>query len=225
LQAVRSAMRGIDDSLARIHGGETPLALRISAPGPYFAAGILEAIAEVRSRHPRIRPELSSLDIEQIIHALCRGEVDFCVHESVLDHPDLECHPLTTLERTVACGPGHPLAGEHRASLEQIQGHPFAAPRPDARGIRPDGWPIDVHRTVGWTVGHMQMAIDACESGRSLAVLPRPVVQAAGLEAIDIDGLELPRLPLYVSKRRPLATQPAAFDDLLMALKSAFAVG
>jgi DNA-binding transcriptional LysR family regulator len=222
LRAVRLAMRGIDDKLEMIGSGLGDMPLRVSAPSPYLRAGVIAAVAEVTRKHPRLSPELFSLPSDRIVSALCRGELDVCVHEGLIEHSDLEATKLTNIDKRVACSNEHALAEAGSISAETLAQQRFAAPPPNARGIREDGWPPSATRSIALTVSHMQMGIDACATGHYLAVLPMPVIEAIGLVALETPDLELPTVGLFASHRKAQDSQHPAFADLLAALEAPF---
>ena len=97
LRAVRLAMRGIDDALTSLAEDTSPLRSGIAAPGPFHAALILDVVADIARRHPRVRAELSSVASDDLVGALCRGLIDLCLHEGAIEHPDLESRVLAEI--------------------------------------------------------------------------------------------------------------------------------
>ncbi len=224
LRAVRAAMRGIDDALTSLTGQEAQQTLRVAAPGPLFAALVLDVIQTHRAAFPHTKVELSSCSLEELSTQLSRGAIDVCIHEEVVHHDDLQSLRLGGIPKVVACSKDHPLAQQRTPlAASDIKNYSFAAPRPTATGVHPDGWPADVPRTVDLIVSHMQMGIDACERGHYIAVLPKPVAQSSGLCEVPLSDMTLPTAVHFATTRRQ-DNMPAnlALDQFLQALLVAF---
>ena len=222
LSSVREAMRGIDDTVSDILSDSSPLPLRIAAPGPLHSAVVLEIGQRIAANYERVELELSSCSSEEMVTNLCKGAIDVCLHEGEIDHPDLESHALGSLGKFVACSAEHPLAGADSLNAAELIPYPFTAPPADSRGIRPDGWPANLPRTVGLTVTHMQTGIDACLSGRFLSVLSEPVIAANGLTKVELSDVELPSAELRATTRTSVRRRPPEIDELLVSLRTAF---
>ena len=65
----------------------------------------------------------------------------------------------------------------------------------------------------------MRLGIDACATGKFLAILPRPLIEANGLVELEVAGVELPTATLHATTRRQLETQPVEFTELLAAIR------
>jgi len=223
LQAVRLAMRGIDDALTALEQDDMPIVLRVAAPGPFHGALLLDIVERLREEHPRLRIELASCAEADIMPKLCRGEIDLSIHESAVRHEDLESVELATIPKVLACAPSHPLASSDAIDAKSIAPYGFAAPPENERGIREDGWPHALARDVTLTVFHMQTGIDACLRGSYLVVLPRPIAVANGLVALNLLDVALPTKPLFATSRTPSESQPSEIGSFLRELQLAFA--
>ena len=221
LRAVRKAMQGIDDALQALATDSIPIQLRVAAPGAFHGALFLDLIASLAKQYPRLRVDLCSCPASEIIPRLCQGRIDVCVHEGGVQHPDLKTTELGRLAKVVACSSQHPLAGKH-LRIAELANQNFAAPPPDAQGLRADGWPAGCERRVHLSVAHMQTGIDACRSGQYLAVLPRLLVESNGLEELQITDFEPSRSPLFATYRTPVGAQSAEFSAFLAGLQGLF---
>lgn len=99
--------------------------------GPYPAEiSVGRAAGRLAARHPGITIELEVGHWENLAGRVAAGELDFGVMEtSSLQHdPRLDIEPLPQHQGRFFCRREHPLASEHRLTLEQILAYPWSSP-------------------------------------------------------------------------------------------------
>jgi DNA-binding transcriptional LysR family regulator len=143
---------------------------------------------------------------------------------AILDDPKprrgLLTKRLLPLRPGIYCGPGHPLYGVHKVTLEEVQEHPFVAP-PQAGD---DDWPEELPRKIGMHVNVLYLGVLVCASARLLACLPAPVADAYG--EVHGSGVQLWRVPidvcreswLYAVRRHPVGKRGRA-ESVLDAIR------
>jgi DNA-binding transcriptional LysR family regulator len=205
LVSVRAAMRHLDDAFERVGSGHAPASVKVSAPGPYYAAVVLPTLARAHRTWPELRFELVDAP-SSIPTSLLRGDVDVCLHEHVVAGAQIQVEAISKVQKVVACARSHPAARRKQLRLRDLCAYAFVGPPENANGFRDDGWPLDVARRVELTVANMQLGVDAAASGGYLAVLPLPIVVGTDLISLRARGLSIPTTTIYVSRRRPLST-------------------
>jgi DNA-binding transcriptional LysR family regulator len=192
LAAVRDAMRLLDDGLGACRG--TPSArLAIAGPSPWIAK-LVTALAPAR-------PGLV-IDVVEAADdpgpQLLRGEIDVVVSDRAGRNGRFAVDLICELHRSVWCSADHPLGGKRKVPADRLVGHAFAA-------TDTDGWPPERPRRVELRSSRLEVVIDACKSGRYLAVLPTVLGRDAGLR--DLGG-RIPGGGLYVQRRQPITAGP-----------------
>ncbi|MBA3820398.1 MAG: LysR family transcriptional regulator [Deltaproteobacteria bacterium] len=205
LVAVRNAMRHLDDAVQRVSTTREHVRVRVSAPGPYYGAVVLPALARTRTTWPELRIDLVDAPAAVAL-ALMRGEVDVCLHEHAVANAEVEVEPISRVQKVVACARTHPASRRRNLHVRDLLDYEFVGPPASPEGVRNDGWPATVPRRVELTVSNMQLGVDAAASGGYLAVLPAPIATGSHLTALKVRGLAIPTTQIYVSRRRPLAT-------------------
>ncbi len=226
LSAVRYAMRSIDDAVVALTAGDVPLTIRVAAPGPYHPILVLPAIAAAKQAHSTLSFVLLSCPSDDVVNSLCRGRIDVVVHEGVIEHPELESTALGTIEKMVFAAKQHPLLNREQGAVSSLTvadlaRFPFAGPPPSSAGFCLDGWPAGRKRKLGLVVSHMQMGIDACQSGDYLTVLPRKVGISRGLIPLAIDGLTIGTGTVHATRRRVIEMAPQELGEFVELLKRA----
>jgi DNA-binding transcriptional LysR family regulator len=80
-------------------------------------------------RHPRCQVEYSTVDSEDPFTSLRCGRIDVLVNWLAVDEPDLTAGPaIAYLDRVVAVGHGHRLAGRESVSVEELADEAVAQP-------------------------------------------------------------------------------------------------
>ncbi len=220
LRATRDSMRRIDEAIGWVDGSRLVGPVHISMPGPFVPLYLLPALELLRDRHPDLVPHVTSVSDASVNTALLRGAIDVAVLDDPVPTDNLTLRELCSVQHALCCGPTHPLATVNETpSLEELEEHGFVAPIPLADGRVPDLWPRDRPRRVDLYVRQMQAGVDACASGRYLAVLPWRVAERAGLRRIPMSGIEGSKL--YILHRPTLEEggRTEAVVDALLACR------
>ncbi|MEZ5964753.1 MAG: LysR family transcriptional regulator [Planctomycetota bacterium] len=183
LDALRMAMRTLDEAVEHLASDEMVGPVHIGSVGAFTTAVLVPALAAMRRQHPRLLAQVSTPRVD-VAGALTRGDLDICFHG-----PDATLHgqrglvtmPLGTVRNHVYCGKGHPLFGKRRVATSRVLGFPFVAPPLDASGKPLDGWPVPVPRTVALQVDQLRVGLEICMQGDLLAVLPEWLAEPAPL--------------------------------------------
>ncbi len=187
LDALRDAMRLLDDAVVAVRGEELAGDFRIAGPSPFLSIFVLPALARLAGDYPRMRPVLTSAGPHEANRALLKGELDLALLDDPVPADEVSIHKLVDVTYGIYCGPGHPLYAHPSPRLDDVLAHPFAAP-PSGD----DHWPAHLPRKVGMALTQLHLGVQVCAQGRYLALLP-DVVAARGF-----DGVSLYRIPLDV---------------------------
>ncbi|MGF1469927.1 MAG: LysR family transcriptional regulator [Sandaracinaceae bacterium] len=202
LVAVRQAMRRVHEGLLEVEQTQHAGPVHLSITGPFVPLVILPVVGPLQRQAPGLTLCLTAHPGPEEANARLRqGAIDIAILDDPLPDDDLHYERLTTLRHDVCCAPGHPLLRADDRE-QQLRWAPFAAPRADAEGRRPDAWPVTRARRVALEVTVMQMAIDAVAAGSHVAALPVEVARGCGLVPLGVD--DLPTTDLYLAQRRPL---------------------
>ncbi len=197
LEVVRLAMRNLDEISGGAAGPDaTPLRATFALDAAWLAPALLAALATGAAPivvqqvpYPRDPPA-----------ALLRGEVDLVVHGSHRVVAGIDLQRIGDVPWCVALAPGR-RTGEPRL-MATAPGDPWPAARP--RGIGAEATALADLPAI---VGHGTLA----------ALLPEPVVRAAGLRR---HGAPIVRVPVFASCRPAVGARPA-LDAALAALRTA----
>lgn len=202
LDAVRDAMRRVDDALARLERRTLAGSFGLSAPSAFFPVCVLPALKVLAQSHPDLRPRLTTLSAPDVNAHLLEGTLDL----ALLDDPEpaegVVIEPLTRIRYGVYCGVGHPLRDAPRVDRATLAEHAFVAPPAGADDHWPKHWP----RRVTTEVHTLELGLSMCSGGGHLAVLPDLVAEhhprAEDLARVDFDlGVDA---ALHAVYRRPL---------------------
>ena len=219
LDALRTAMRSIDEATQQLAGQHLDGPVHIASAGAITTAVLVPALAAMRRDHPRLLPRVSTPTSNDIALAIRRGQIDICFHgvdRSLQDVADLRTAALGAIRNSVYCGRGHPLFGRRGVAHARLLRHAFVAPPLDTAGRPLDGWPADVTRIIALEVDQLRVGLEICLQGDLLAVLPqwlaerRPVVD--GLWRLPFPGITDDAV--FATRRQPLAT-PTRADIVL----------
>lgn len=178
LVAVRDAMRLIHEGLLAIEGAELSGSVLVSTAGLHTTAVLLPALRRLRQEQPELVPHVLEQEGREVGSMLLRGDIDVALVTLPLVHEQLTRVHLGTASNGIYCGPGHPLHGTQGVELAAVLEHPFVALSPDERGVPRESWPAPLDRTVSLVASSLWTALEACESGDLLAVLPDVVGRA-----------------------------------------------
>jgi DNA-binding transcriptional LysR family regulator len=216
LAAVRDGMRIMDEGLEAVAETHEIGPVTVSVPGPFAADLVLPVLSELREAHPRLTPVVRSHPTDDLAALLTRGALDLALTDDVVADSAITSEPLGELRHSIFCGPGHPLQGERRVSIERLCEQDFVAPVANARGVIPDAWPAHRPRPVALSVTHMSVAIEACARGELLAVLPDLVGRQRALHRLPWRELGVTTLYLL---RRPALPRRGRIDVVADALE------
>ena len=109
--------------------------LRVGA-GPYPAdMCVAPAVGRLAAKHPRLRVDVDTGDVREILQAVMRAHVDLAVVELSIAETDarLATEPLPHHAGSFFCRAGHPLLAEKAPTLERMFQFPFACTQLPAR--------------------------------------------------------------------------------------------
>lgn len=191
LRALRESMSRLDRGLSAASTSQFLGPIRISAPEPFATAFVLTAVERMVEAHPLVVPQLSALASATACSWVADRRVDLAVLDEPVEDEVLRVHRLGTLSYGIYAGQGHALYAEPPTSIQQVLRYGFVGP--PASTVHP--WPRELDREVTMVVSDMHLAIEACVTGRFLALLPDVVVRR-------YRGGALRRLPVAVASER-----------------------
>ncbi len=200
LEAVRDAMRRVDDALASLRGTTYSGVIRWTSN--WALSGVaLRALRDVVAEQPMLKPRMLPVS-DDLGTMLLRGELDLALTHSPMDLDGLVATRVGTNPHSVYCGASHELFGREDLSWNELEGREFASAVPDTSGLYSDGWPSDRPRKVVMEFAAMSVGFRACRDGELLAVLPDYVArEESGLWRLR----GVPHSPeAWVTRRTPL---------------------
>ena len=215
LHHVRDAMRRVDDGLAAIAGQAFSGGLKIAASNSASLVLALPALELLAARHPRLVPELESLDESQACARLLEGHLDLALIEQYEADTELDIEQLSRMSYGIYCGTTHRLAEQPALALEDCLPYPFVA----TAGGAQDGWPVNLRREVALRVNSLNLAVAACATGRLLALLPDAVASRYPHELRRVAVGTIIEQPIYIA-HRPLLSETDRVAALIEALHS-----
>lgn len=169
LSAVRDSMRLVDEALGAMAAKQFVGAVKIASFEPLTTRYVLPALARLQAQHPELLPHLFTTPSELHNTALLQGRLDLALAIDPRPHDDITTHKLKALTCSIYVGAGHPLHGT-TPTRDEILEHRFVAPE-DTDGLRRDGWPADVRRTVALHAD-LGTALEVVRSGAYVGILP-----------------------------------------------------
>jgi DNA-binding transcriptional LysR family regulator len=129
------AARLLDDARDLLEGSSVkgdPYAgaLRIGVCPASLEWRLVDPLARLLSRHPKIRLEVSGSSFERMVPLLRNGAVDVAVglDAAFSDWPDLRREPMPELESTLFVRKGHPALAGAPATLADLAEYEFVSP-------------------------------------------------------------------------------------------------
>ncbi len=217
LDAVREAMRQVDEGVEHVIARAFVGAVTVSVAGPLASIAVLPALSTLRASHPGIVPEVVTLAAAAAKAQLARGHVDLAVLDDPIPSDTLALVRLGRVDYGVWCRPAHPLVGSPPPSLADLRDAAFVAPTPGDDGRTPDRWPVEAPRRVVLRVADSQTGIDAALADDLLMVLPDATARARGLVRLPLDGV--PPATIFLQRRPPLA-EPGRIDAVADAIRA-----
>jgi DNA-binding transcriptional LysR family regulator len=206
LAAVRDAMRGIDDAIARVTGTVFTGELRVACEGDQPLVFVWRAAARLRKRYDGLRTSVEEVPAKSDLAVrLLSGELDVALVTLPPRSPRLLVEHLADVTYGIYCGVGHPLHRRRTPTMEEIQMHAFVAPISDAQHGPSDQWPRALERIVALRLPALEPAIAVCASGELLAVLPDVAVSEASMRRSlrRLPSKDVPSSPIFAVRRRP----------------------
>ena len=212
LGSVRDAMRRVHDGLGEVDGDKLLGRVHISVSGPARLLFAPRLVSELAKQHPNLQADLLQVDEGEEQAALLRGEIDVAFSH-LLHQVDEDDHTrvelLGQLKCAVFCGPGHELHARSQPTRAQILESKFVAVHDRARGEGADAWPLGMARKIGVRVNSLELALQLCEGGGFLALLPQLVADSRPhLRRLSLGGL--PNQAIYACRREPLSAPAKA---------------
>ena len=171
LSAVSEAMIAVERGVEALNTRGFDGPIHISAPGPYAAVFVLPALEQVVGDYPNLVPTVSSTKTEEVTTLVLNGRLDIALVDEPIPHERIQIHRLGELSFGVYCGATHPLAARHTLAVEELADHVFVGP---PSGLE-DHWPRHLERRIGMVASQMHVGVQACATGKYLAVLPDSV--------------------------------------------------
>lgn len=215
LEAVRRAMRLIDNARMVFQRTEHEGAIRIAASQSMMFSLVMPAVLRVTSEYPELRPELLHLNPDEAGTQLRNGVLDIALFESTKTPEALHAVRLCELSYGVYAGKNNPWAGQSM-SLEELQVAPFVGP---IRTLS-DGWPPEITRNLKLRVQHLGLGISACESGKYLGHFPTSVADRLDTLVRIPVPIKNTQFPVFAVHRPPLESGPTRVDLVVEALKA-----
>lgn len=200
LDAVRLAMRGVDDGWDRATDAAPsgPVTVAIDSG----AAGLLlpPALAALATQFPEVVPHIVGGPERGLEAALLDGRIDLALTEQTITSPRLRNERLRAIPVHLYCADSSPLARARRPSRATILKHPFVAPG----RAQSDSWPSATPRQIGVVTDSVTWAVALCASGAWIAALPESVetLPHHGLKRLEA-RVALRPLTIRLVTRRP----------------------
>ncbi len=217
LQAVREAMRRIDDGVASARGEQTLGPFKISCASSW-AAGVVSALVQLGETHPGLVPVVRDPEPGETA-ALLRGELDLVVTHDPRALAGIDVMEITDQTFGVYCGPKHPFF-DTDVEAEDLRGQRYVVAGGSDDGTSTN-WPAEWRRNVAVQVGNLAIRLGLCISRDLLAVLP----DAAVADHVRLGRLR--RLPgpalrprTLFALRRERLTDHDLVDDVVEAIAS-----
>lgn len=206
LSAVRDSMRLVDEALGAMAAKQFVGRVKIASFEPLTTRFVLPALARLRALHPQLLPHLATEPSSAHNALLLRGQVDVALAIDPRPHEEVTTTKLADWPCSVYVGAAHPLAGT-TPSVDEVLGHAFVAPD-DHDGIRRDGWPAQLRRTVGMHA-ELGVALEVVRRGAFVGVLPDALAaDHPELSVIPVEGIR--PVALYALHRKSLGFEGRA---------------
>lgn len=209
LNALRAAMRLVDDGLRAIESTAFVGTVHVAAPDEITFA-LWRGVQILQAEHPDLTVHFHSAPTTELNMMLSQGQLDLAFSETAVPDANIEVESFSESASNIYCSDSHPLAAQKRVTVQDVLSHPFAA-RVDTTGLPTDRWPVDVSRNVGVYVHRIQSAIEATLFGGMLSVLPDYVAadyeRRSLMVRLDVDLI--PDCTFYALRRRQLVEEDA----------------
>ena len=214
LEAVRDAMRRVDDAVDQLRSDQLRGSLAIASGGAGTTALVAPAIERLRDEHPDVLPTLITRPPLDAPQALLRGRLDIAFQETPLRHRGLTTLDVGQLTRSVYCGRHHALFAEPEPPTQVLCEQSFVAPPPGPDGVPPDGWPAERKRRVVLQSDQLRVGLELCIDQPLLAVLPDVLAATRGAALRRLNGIAIEPSPVFAVHRQVLGPRPSAAAEL-----------
>lgn len=190
-ERVLAQARGLARDAALVAGGEAGQ-LRLGVGGALRSPFLDRLAPALAARHPALRLELTLAPGRELVRRLRRREFDlvFSADGHRLDDT-LVATPILSAPVIVAAAPGHPLAGQHHLTAEQLAQHRLASGSLAFRSSDLYARPDDAPTTGAFMANDYGALIALAQAGHCALAAPRFVVAEAiargTLVALDVD--------------------------------------
>lgn len=217
LAAATDAMRRVDDALSFVTGSELRGELRVACEGDHPVDLAWRAASALMKSSADLTTCIENIDSKrEVASRLHRGELDVALVTSAIADARLVSERIAEITYGIYCGKTHPLHGK-RADLAAISKYPFVAPNSDDDGPG-DQWPRERRRIVALRLPTLAAAIEACEGGTYLAVIPDA---AATASLHRLPSGEIAPSSLFAIRRKELGAEKGKGAAFVAELRSA----
>ena len=151
-----------------------PSLLRVGATVTAGAGLLPQLAAQHEASQPQARIQAYVDNTQVVEQMLLRGELDLAIIEGTISSPELTTEPVAEDELILACGPGHPLAGQSCVRPEQLEGQAFIL-REQGSGVRArfEQYLSDrrIQIQTKWVCHSADAILSAAAAGQGLAVV------------------------------------------------------
>lgn len=207
LKGTRDAMRRIDDVVARDLAGDGGPTIAAAAAGPVLSCVLDRAVCALVRDHAHVRLRTTSVDDEDAVGELLRGNVDLVLVDGRLDlevPAELSSDLMGELRFAILAPPTHAMA------CREVEARDFVSARMVGIAMAPHHQSLDAHAIVA----SIESAQHLAERGSLLAHLPAALAPATfrvvGPSDVRVKVRSLVRKPLAGGRDVPLDAMLAA---------------
>lgn len=179
---------------------------------------LIDPLAELARRHPRLRFDVNSSSFERMIQQLRNGAVDVALgfDPAFREWPDVDRRPVGELQSVLFVRKGHPLLGEEALTEDMLSRYPLVSPsdsRPYGAVIRDlfesrgEEWRTHLH-----VIDYFPLVSRIVATSDALAVVSTSHARSAGfVRSFETLPLEVfPPAPICCAVRARWEPTPAA---------------
>lgn len=189
LDAVRRSASTLERALPDVLGESFSGEYRVSSLGVLTDWFVLPALLGLASESAAVVPCMTTQSSRDANRKLANGEIEVAFYYDATSMPGIVCRRIGVLSNSLYVGRGHALFGKRDLAIEQLAQHAFSVAAIGDRGTPMDGWPVDVHRKIGFQILMLTTNVAIALTGRYVTVLPDCVA------APHVTGGALWRLP------------------------------
>jgi DNA-binding transcriptional LysR family regulator len=205
LVAVRDSIRRVDDGLAQIRSNRLSGAIYISRDDSLVDHLLIPAIRRLNEQHPDLVPHVDYFSVAESVARVLRGQLDVAISQQPMHAREVTVEVLGTIPNSVYCAGGHPLFGKGVVTESELREHLFAVRVHPATQTPVDAWSSEGQRVPGLFAADVGMALQACASGRMLALLPDTLAGVGNPPLHRLAGPLVAPTVLYAVRRKTIA--------------------